>query len=310
MKKTLQLIMFAFIAISVTFTSCKKSDTNSDNSDLTTHSDDQARFSNETDAVDNDADAAVESYGAFTGKPENVLTLPCDATVALDSFPAVNPTTRRITITYNGTNCSGTRTRTGVVTLTMPLGQHFRDMGAVLTTTITNLHITRISDGKSITINGVHEVKNVTGGRLINLSSLGTIVHEITSPGMSVEFDNGTTRTWQVAKRRTFTYDNGIVISTIGIHTDGATTGISEWGVNRFGNAFVTSITEPMVIRQDCGFRLTSGQVTHRRLAADVVVTFGLNALGNPTTCPIGVFYYKLVWTGANGIVRTFILPY
>ena len=317
MKKTPRLIMFAFIAISVTFTSCKKSDTNSDNSDLTTHSDDQARFSNETDAVNNDADAAVENYGAFTGKPENVsnvLNLPCDATVVLDSFPAVNPTTRRITITYNGTNCSGTRTRTGVVTLTMPLGQHFRDPGAVLTTTITNLKITRISDGKSITINGVHEVKNVTGGRIIHLQPGATIVHEITSSGMSVTFDNGTSRSWQVAKRRTFTHNgnplNWLVITTTGMHVDGTITNISEWGINRFGNAFVTSITEPMVIRQDCSFRLTSGQVTHRRLTADVVVTFGLNALGNPTTCPLGVFYYKLVWTGSNGIVRTFILPY
>ena len=314
MKKTLRLMMFAFIALSVTFTSCKKSDTTAaDNTDLATHSDDQARFDNETDAVSNDANAAVENYAAFEGRPSTPtapLILPCDATVALDSFPAVNPVTRRITITYNGTNCSGTRTRTGVVTLTMPLSQHFRDAGAVLTVTITNLKITRISDNKSITINGIHEIKNVSGGRLYQLASLGTIVHEITSPGMSVLFDNGTTRTWMVAKRRTFTYNNGIVISTIGIHTDGANTDIAEWGINRFGNAFVTSITQPMVIRQDCNFRLTSGQVTHRRLIADVVVTFGLDSTGNPTTCPAGVFYFKLVWTGSNGIVRTYILPY
>ena len=317
MKKTLRFLMFACIAISVTFTSCKKSDTNSDSSDLATHSDDQARFSNETDAVNNDGDAAIESYSAFSGRPENVsnvLNLPCDATVALDSFPAVNPTTRRITITYNGTNCAGTRTRTGTVTLTMPLNQHFRDPGAVLTTTITQLRITRLSDNKSITINGVHEVKNVTGGRIINLQPGATIVHEITSSGMSVTFDNGTSRNWQVAKRRTFTHNgnpiNWLVITTTGMHVDGTINNISEWGTNRFGNAFVTSITDPMVIRQDCGFRLTSGQVTHRRLAADVVVTFGLNAAGNSTTCPLGVFYYKLVWTGANGIVRTYILPY
>ncbi|CAN5715527.1 hypothetical protein BH11BAC4_BH11BAC4_14620 [soil metagenome] len=307
MKKTLRLIMFASIAFSLTFTSCKKSDTTTaDNTDLATHSDDQARFDNETDAVNNDANAAVENYNAFAGRPASVLTLPCDASSVLDS----TATLRRITITYNGTNCAGTRIRTGVVVLTMPLGQHFRDAGAVLTTTFQNLKITRISDNKSITINGVHEVKNVTGGRLYELPSMGTIVHEITSPGMSVLFDNGSTRTWQVGKRRTFTYNNGIVITTIGIHSDGGITGIAEWGTNRFGNAFVTAITEPMVIRQDCNFRLTKGQVTHRRLAADVTVTFGLDAAGLPTTCPAGVYYYKLVWTGANGIVRTFILPY
>ncbi|MEP7165555.1 MAG: hypothetical protein ABI741_12720 [Ferruginibacter sp.] len=309
MKKTLRLLMVAIIAISVTFTSCKKANTDADNSaELTTHSDDQARFDNETDASINDENAAIESYGAFTGRPQNVLTLPCDATVVLDSTPIL----RRITITYNGTNCGGNRLRTGVVVLTMPLGQHWRDQGAVLTTNITNLKITRISDNKSITINGVHLITNVTGGRLIELGLPGAtaIVHTITSPGMSVTFDNGTQRTWQVSKQRTFTYNNGIVITTIGTHTDGNITGIAEWGTNRFGNAFVTSITAPMVIRQDCGFRLVSGQVTHQRLLATVVVTFGLDAAGNPTSCPAGVYYFKLVWTGANGIVRTVILPY
>jgi len=311
MKKTLRFLMVAVIAISVTFTSCKKSDTTAtdSSSELTTHSDDQARFDNENDATLNDADAAIESSAAFMGRELNTLTLPCDATVVLDS----TATLRRITITYNGTNCSGTRTRTGVVELTMPLGQHWRDAGAQLTATITNLKITRISDNKSITINGVHTITNVTGGRLVALGlpgGLTTIVHTITSPGMSVTFDNGTVRSWQVAKQRTFTYDNGIKISTIGTHTDAGVTGIAEWGTNRFGNAFVTAITDPMVIRQDCGFRLVSGKVTHERLLANVVVTFGLDATGNPTSCPAGYYYYKLVWTGANGVIRTVILPY
>ena len=313
MKKTLRFLMVAVIAISVTFTSCKK-DKEEDNSDqLTTHSEDQSRFSNETDASLNDENAAIESYTAFTGRPTNVLVPPCDATVALDS----TATLRRITITYNGAVCPGAlRTRTGLVVLTMPLGQRWRDLGAEITTTITNFKITRISDNKSITINGVRMNKNVTGGLLVHLGTPGgpaQIVHEITSPGMSVTFDNGSQRTWQVGKRRTFTGNfslNSIVITTVGIHTDGLITGISEWGTNRFGNNFVTSITQPMVIRQNCGFRLTSGEVTHQRLLATVVVTFGLDATGTPTLCPFGVYYLKLVWTGANGIVRTVILPY
>jgi len=309
MKKTFRLILFAFIAMSVTFTSCKKDDTTAaENTDLPTHSDDQSRFSAESDAAINDANAAVESFAAFEGREESVLTLPCDATVLLDS----TATLRRITITYNGNNCSGTRIRTGVVVLTMPLGIRWRDAGAVLTTSIQNLKITRVRDNKSITINGTHIVTNVSGGRLRDLASLGTIVHTITSPGMNVTFDNGAQRSWQVAKRRTFTYNNGIVISTVGTHTDGSTTGISEWGLNRFAIPFVTVINQPMVFRQDCDFRLVSGELSHQRLASSVVVTFGLDATGAPTSCPAvgSTYYYKVVYTNANGIVRTFILPY
>jgi hypothetical protein len=66
-----------------------------------------------------------------------------------------------------------------------------------------------------------------------------------------------------------------------------------------------------MVIRQDCDFRLVSGEVTHGKLIADVVVTFGLNAAGEPTTCPgAGTYYFKAVWKGVNGQTKTVILPY
>ncbi|MEO6491045.1 MAG: hypothetical protein ABIO04_13970 [Ferruginibacter sp.] len=307
MKKTFRLVMIAVMAISVTFTSCKKQDA-ADNAELSTHSDDQARVAESSDDIANDANTAIENFSAFEGRIENTVGILCNAVAVLDS----TATDRRITITYNGLNCIGTRTRTGVVVLTMPLGVHWIDANAVLTVTVQNLHVIRIRDNKSITINGVHQIKNVNGGRLGQLSSLGTIVHEITSSGMVVTFDNGTQRTWQVAKRRTFTYAGGIVISTVGMHTDGTTTGVSEWGTNRFGNAFITVITAPMVIRQDCAFRLVSGEVSHQHLAATIVVTFGLDAAGNPASCPGlgGTYYFKLVWTGSNGIVRTIIWPY
>jgi hypothetical protein len=289
---------------------------------LAIHADDQAQISNENDAVLNDANTVIEANGSSisgtaenggggavtsgTSGPNGLIGNLCDATYVLDTLNGQ----KRITITYNGTNCSGTRTRTGVVVLSVPLNVHFKDAGATLTVSIQNLKITRIANGKSITINGSEVLTNVSGGLLKNLASLGTITHTITSAGLSITFDNATQRTWMVALQRVFTYNNGIVITTSGTHTDGNITGIAEWGINRFGNPFVTAITEPLVIRQDCSFRLVSGQVTHQRLVANIVVTFGLDSTGNPTTCPAGVYYYKAVWTGANGIVKTYILPY
>lgn len=310
MKKSLRLILAGSLALSVTFISCKKTDTDANTdqtTELSTHSDDQARFSEENDAIANDANIAIENFAAFQGRVENTLGVICNATAVMDS----TTTDRRITVTYNGLNCWGTHFRTGVVVLTMPLGVRWVNQGAVLTVNVQNLQVTRLRDNKTITINGSYQAMNVTGGRLSQLSSLNNIVHELTSPGMTVTFDNGSQRSWRIAKRRTFTYSSGIVITTVGMHTDGNTTGISEWGTNRFGNPFVTVITQPMVIRQDCAFRLVSGEVSHQRLAATVVVTFGLDAAGNPTSCPgLGVYYFKLVWTGANGIVRTLIWPY
>lgn len=315
MKKNIQLLFTAILALSISLTSCKKDSATTDiNSNLATHGDDQSRVSNETDAIANDADAATENYAAFSGRPgpvdNAIFSLPCDADVVLDS----TATDRRITITYNGTNCQGTRVRTGVVVLTMPLGTHWRDQGAVLTESIQNLHITRLSDNKSITINGTRTITNTSGGRLIDLPIAGagaTRVHDVASSGINVTFDDGTTRAWQVSKRRTFTYDNGIVCTITGTHSDGTYDNIAEWGTNRFGNSFSTSISTPVVIRQDCAFRIVSGELTTHGLVATIVTTFGLDANGNSTSCPgTGYYYLKIVFTGTNGVVRTVIRPY
>ena len=313
MKKKIQFLAAASIIFAVTFTACKKNEKDLDYAaELSAHSDDQSRFSNETDAIANDDNTILENYPSFNGaRLDNATTLPCNASItSIDSTSS----TKRIVITYNGLNCQGSATRTGTVILTMPLATRWKDAGAVLTETIANLKITRVSDGKSITLNGTRTITNVNGGRLRDLV-LGTttsLTHTIASSNMSVTFDDNTTRTWVVSKKRVFTGSGiNITITTTGTGTDGTTTGVSEMGINRFGNAFVTSITQPLVVSGSCAYRLTSGQVTHTRLVATAVVTFGLDSNGNAvTTCPSGAFYFKLVWTGIGGITRTVIAPY
>ncbi len=313
MKTNIKSLMVFAIAAAVFFTSCKKDNSPADNSssELTTHADDQARFSFEDDAITDDANTVIGGLSAFSGRTGTTLptdNLLCNGLAVLDSAGGI----RTITVTYSGLNCSQNLDLNGVVTYSMPVSSHWIDAGAVLTITAQNLQITRVRDNKRITLNGIKTITNVSGGLLQNLSSLGTITHDIASNGFTITFDNGVQRIWKVAKRRVFTYNNGIVITTTGTHTEGLIQHVSEWGTNRFGNPFVTSISEPLVVRQDCDFRLVSGQVMHERMIVDVVVTFGLNASGNTTSCPgTGVpYYFKCVWTGLNGNTRTVILPY
>jgi hypothetical protein len=219
--------------------------------------------------------------------------------------------TRSITIVYNGNHCLGNYTRTGTVIISMASGTRWRNAGATINISFQQLKVTRLSDNKSITISGDQVLTNVTGGLLINLSGAGVITHTITSSNMSVTFDNGNIRTWQVARKRDYTYNNGIVITTTGMHTNGATTGIAEWGNNRFGNPFTSAIAQPLIIRQDCNFRLVSGKINHWSSLFNATVLFGLDAAGNPTGCPgTGDYYLKIEWTGPTGIRRTVILPY
>src|SRR4029077_10454009 len=170
--------------------------TGSDAADLQVQADDQAQVSSEDEALSNDINTALYSQASIAGSASSssvsgttsvnstdqangvagpILNLICDATVVVntDSDP------RTITITYNGTNCWGNRTRTGVVVISIPAGVHWRDKGAVVSVDVQDLVITRKRDNKSITINGNKTFTNVSGGLLENLSSLGTITHTV-----------------------------------------------------------------------------------------------------------------------------------
>lgn len=315
--------------------SCKKdnsSGTGNNTTNVATESDDQSQVSSESDNVTDDANTSLNGQASFSGNSSSSASLSgstavnsvdantmnssfvdvhhliCDATVTYDT----SNNQRVITIVYDGTNCWGNRTRTGTVTVTMPVGQHWKDAGATATIAATNLKITRVRDGKAIQISGSKTFTNVSGGLLTDLATLGTITHTVTSPGISVTFDNGSTRVWQVAKQRVYTYDSGVVVTITGTYSDGTNTGIAEWGTNRNGNSFKSIISAPKVIRQSCDFRLVSGQNTVVKDNGTSVITFGLDANGNATGCPGtgGTFYFKLVWTGSNGQTFTIIRPY
>jgi outer membrane murein-binding lipoprotein Lpp len=331
--KTTILHRFAIIAAitGTILTGCKKDNNNTasqTDTDLNTQSDDQARVSNETDAVSDDVNASLSASGTIAGSsitpgvrygvttdgggPDTLKQASiCDAVVVADTVS--NPHT--LTITYNGTNCSGNRTRTGVVVISIPAGQQWKNQGATVSVSIQNLKITRISDKKSITFNGTHLYTNVSGGSLtqLYLGTVSSITHTVSSSNMSITFDNGMQRTWSIARQRVFTFSNSVAkVTETGFHTDGTTQAISEWGTNRFGNTFTTVISQPLVISSGCNFQLISGQAQLTNAAGMTTITFGLDATGAATGCPVvGAYYYfKLVWAGNGGKVYTFILPY
>ena len=295
--------------------------------EIQTQSDDNTQVSNEMDAVGDDVNNSLNASTAFSGASYNGGAIDgketivdggggsinldlsiCDATVTTDTANGL----RQLIITYDGLNCRGNRTRTGVVVISIPVGVRWRDTGAVVTVSIQNLKITRVRDQKTITLNGTYTYTNVTGGLLRDLATRGTITHTIAADNVSIQFADSATRTWSVAKQRTFTYNDGIVVTTTGTHSDGTNNDVAIWGTNRYGNSFETLITQPMVIAQSCDFRLTSGQTETIRPALTLTITYGLDANGDPTGCPgDGYYYFKAVWVlNGSGKTYTWIAPY
>ncbi|GGA85890.1 hypothetical protein [Puia dinghuensis] len=327
--KNIQHLLVA-TSLSLLLFACSKNNSNSSstpsNSDLQTQSTDQTEITAETDAAFNDVNTAMTSQATVSGASEGsslrygvtvdggnqdtVKSYICDAVVTIDTVD--NP--RTITINYNGANCSLTRTRTGKVVISFAKGVTWRTQGAVVTVTFDSLKITRLSNGKTLTLNGTHTYTNVTGGSLASLSAsnAGPIIHTVTSNNMSITFDNGAQRSWNIARQRSFTYSSGLVMTETGMQTQNGVSGISEWGTNRFGNAFTMQIVNGLVISQSCFFQLTTGQVALTNVAGTTDITFGLDANGNSTGCPVSpaTYYFKLVWTGNGGKTYTTIQAY
>lgn len=297
MKKNIAFPGLLLFSLLVGFTACKKNDpadVKDNDPEVKVHSVDENFFTSENDAVLYETNLLLEAFGAVSPRiQENII---CDAAISSD----LTSDPQTITVTFNGSDCIGNRKREGVITLSAPLGMKWKNAGATIKIAFNNFKITRKNNGRSLVINGEQTYTNTSGGLLINLANLESITHTVASDGFSVTFDNNTKCTWRVAQERKFTYDNGVVVAVSGTHTEGNNRQVVFWGTNRFGHDFVSSITEPLVIRQDCNFRLSSGAVKHEFAGVTATATFGLDASGNPVSCPAGSYYCKLTWADAG----------
>ena len=333
MKSKILLITIILLSAITIWTACKKdnsSDSNPTTTDVSTQSatqaSDQSMVTNEIDNVTNDINSSIEVSPSLTGNSisesyhENISTnavisvdstfngvhLPslCGATITYDT----SSNNKNVTITYSGISCNGKTSRSGVVKYSIPVGTKWKTAGAALTVTYQNYKVVRLIDNKSIIINGNETFTNVSGGLLINLATLKTVTHSITSGGLNVVFTDstGTSQqgTWQISKQRVYTYNGSILITTTGTYSDNSVSGIAEWGTNRYGNSFTTAITQPIIEDQGCDFRITGGQVQQvqdTKPKITVTTTFGLDSTGNPTSCPgTGNYYMSITWTYAN----------
>jgi hypothetical protein len=302
--------------IGLTFTACKK---NEDMNPATPADDmaqqlqsaaDQTKAENESNKSLDEVSSIIDGIS----QTKSMQTVGCNVTI--DSS---NAATGLITLTFNGTNCDATRSRTGVITVQLPYNSNtqtvtrWHEAGCTLTLTFVNFAVTTLSDNKTFTFNGTHTVTNVSGGRLAEITSGTPLVHKIRA-NMQLTFDDGTTRTWGAARVRTFTLSNNVLSTqVVGDTAVSGYSNVAEWGINRAGENFACSITTPVVIDLQGGSCLNkplSGVRVHHRLTHEITVTYGVDANGTPVssgTCPYG---FKANWINAHGVAKEVVRSY
>lgn len=300
--KTSNLFRLTFLVLAIiglSLSGCKKDKNSGPSDDSST----LQQLSNDEQIVESASDETMNDVNTIlsNGNLKSTNQLPCNATI--DSTAVVNDTIT-IYITYNGLNCSGTRYRTGQVEIKKHVGMHWYQQGATVMIRHINFTITKVSNQKSITLNGVKVHKNVSGGVIWQLGNgMNAIVHR-TWGHVNVTFNDSTTKTWNVARQKTYTGTppNNLVLTTDGFGTAGDFNNLVVWGINRQGENFFTQIIQPVVHRQVCDWDPCSGIKKHS-IPADsksATLTFGYNSNNQPITgneCPTK---FKVDWQKNN----------
>lgn len=309
-KKTIQLSFLLIALVGFSFTSCQKDKLNQGNTDtssmqqLTT---DEINVENAMNDATTDADAAMSING---GQEKSTAGWPCNATI--DSTSRINDSIT-LFITYNGLNCNGTRNRTGKIEIKKAVRTHWGQAGATVIYKFINYTVTRVATGKSVSLNGTKTFKNVSGGYIRQLGFAATsIVHRIKG-AIQATFDNGTTRTWNVARQVTFTGTQNHLLMTIdGLGSVGEYTNLITWGTNRNDETFYTQITQSIVHKELCNWDPVSGIKIHQIPSArkSATITFGYDNDNQPITrdeCPTK---YRFDWqrNGNSGTIYV-LLP-
>lgn len=290
-------------AFSLAIISCKKEEPIQETPSVTTpvvvttpevevgSNDESAR--SEFDKSIGDAMSALESYGF--GSRSGVV-LPC-------GIVSVDTTNGKYVVNY-GSNC-GLKKLSGTITGTLiPDSAKWKDKGAVMKLDYKDYRILFEVNNQTITMNGSIYITNVNGGFIVETILTSKIIERKVRGSLSITFDNGATRKWNVFKKRVYQSSTGKAADlTVTFSGDSGT--IAELGINKAGNEFVTNITTPFVY-QNCNtsgtwagpYVLTKGSMTYATEGNSLTAEAGFQLQNNSFVAvnDCSSLGYKLTW--------------
>jgi len=296
--KTLLLKFTFLIILSLLFIRCKKEkeEETIDVRNIQNISEDEVLMAQHTNDIYNDVTVVLSQSEA-----KLLTSLPCNAQI--DSITEND--TLKITINYDGTNCNGEIYRKGQVIIKKRIDEHWKNSGAKVIVIFNELNIRKINKNKTFILNGVTIYENVSGGLLVQLHQnlISQIIHKI-SGHLNITFENGKTKIWNIAKKKTFSNDStlskspGLVITLDGFGTEGSYTNLIFWGINRNGEKFYSKVKNSIIRKEVCSFKPISGQIIHDVPSDEITITitYGFNDNNQPVSnneCPTK---FKVEW--------------
>lgn len=305
-KKLFGSFIIVVLTLTLALSGCKKQKAFNEENGQT--SEDARTAQGENDAAVSDVNDVISNtpnlHGRSSGtqNTNGILTNICG--LITDTAGAYTGT---IKLNYNGTVCNN-RKREGSIRLTVQdyaTGKRWKQAGCILKVEYLSYKVTRSSDGKSVELNGVQYITNISGGTWYELIFLNqpTLSHSVTGLDLSVKFDGDKTATYNINRKFTYTFANSI-ISCIGngIGSNNGLNNLENYGTTRNGDAFTSEVVTPVLWNTTCGAHApVKGEVNIKVAGKDFTLNclFGTDASGNSVdagsnACPYG---FKVQWT-------------
>ncbi len=305
-KKLIRLIPVLVLAAGISISGCKKDEketTKPDSSSVSQLSEDENQVSASADEIFKDADNFLSDHS--DGK-----SLPCNFTY--DSVKSINGDTITYQFHYNGNNCENTFHVKGELNIVKLISKHWIEAGTTVTLKFINIEIRKLSNNKTVILNGEKTYENESGGLVITLDGTGSVVHKV-SGTLTVKFEDGTVREWSIARKKTFTgsfLGHTIVLAVEGFGSADGYDNLETYGTNREGEKFYTQISTPVVIKETCGWDPCSGMMVLQLPSEgkSATVSFGYDSNNEPIAeddCPAR---FRIDWND-NGSTGTIFLP-
>jgi hypothetical protein len=269
------------------------------------HNEDVNNTKNESDNLNNDINSITKQVQSFVGKNAQAEAWTMCGISHIDSADQNGHPT--LVITFDGTTQCGSpaRIRSGQVKIELIAGQHWLDANSQLRITHIDYKVTYVNlNNHYLTFNGTKYLTCLQAVDWLNYYFSGSAATQIRerSYDVTVTFENGSTDSWNSARRTEWSATNFTTFSVTvyGDTTIGGKT-IDSWGTTRFGTNFTTEMITPWVSGTTCGWwRPTQGKYTSTTDNFTVTATASVNQQGNVVS-GCGGYGYKLEWDYANG---------
>jgi hypothetical protein len=304
MQKSLTAVLAFLFIVLLPVSSCKKK--RAFNEEDAQDALDVRVLQGECDEIWRDANTVVLENPGLRSKEQDASAGSATTSICGASIDTSHLQQGIFVVNYTGADCFG-RVRTGAIRCTVEgfPNVKWKHAGAVMKIEVLGYRVTRVSDGKGITLEGTMEITNESGYTIYELWFVNQpkLVQRMKASELRCTYDNGDFVKINMDRRISLMSSNFVLSSSVeGLGSQDNHSNIENWGQARKGQSFNTQVIDPYTWKTSCGsVAPVYGQAVFRQSDREHEITcdYAVDKDGNDMSwsdnpCPFG---FKARWS-------------